>query len=93
MSRHLYLVAYDVACPKRLYRVYRFLLGYKIGGQKSFFECWLTDAELETIKYQLANLMNEQDDRIHILQLDPRQEIECFGYASTFNVTTSFIIV
>jgi CRISPR/Cas system-associated endoribonuclease Cas2 len=42
VARTLYLVCYDVCEPKRLRRVHRYLMGYKVGGQKSFFECWLT---------------------------------------------------
>lgn len=33
-ARTLYLVCYDIASPKRLYRVHKFLIGYKVGGQK-----------------------------------------------------------
>ena len=83
--RTLYLVCYDIASPKRLYRVHKFLIGYKVGGQKSFFECWLTAGELRDVRRGLAERLNESDDRAHIFQLDPRQQISCLGNAQPVN--------
>ena len=80
-KRCLYLVCYDVADPRRLRRVHRFLLGYKAGGQKSFFECWLTPAELREVRAGLRARMNLAEDRAHIFQLDPRQQVRCLGQA------------
>lgn len=53
-ARCLYLVCYDIANPRRLRQVHKFLLGYKVGGQKSFFECWLTSAELKELRKKLG---------------------------------------
>ena len=80
-ARTLYLVCYDISCPKRLYRVHRFLLGYKVGGQKSFFECWLTPAELRDVRTGLLERMEIDEDRAHIFQLDPRQKTRQLGSA------------
>jgi CRISPR-associated protein Cas2 len=80
-QRTLYLVCYDVSCPKRLYRVHKYLLGFKVGGQKSFFECWFTPAELRTARRDLAALINATEDRVHIFQLDPRMKMEGLGIA------------
>lgn len=77
----LYLVCYDVSCPKRLYRVHRYLLGFKVGGQKSFFECWFTPAELRAAQRELATLIDPVEDRVHIFQLDPRMAMEGLGIA------------
>ncbi|MDP2824005.1 MAG: CRISPR-associated endonuclease Cas2 [Sulfuritalea sp.] len=79
--RTLYLVCYDVSCPKRLYRVHRYLLGFKVGGQKSFFECWFTPAELREARRELAALIDANEDRVHIFQLDPRMKMEGLGIA------------
>jgi len=38
-ARTLFLVCYDVSETKRREQVRRYLVGYRIGGQKSFFEC------------------------------------------------------
>ena len=81
-SRTLYLVCYDVCCPKRLRRVHKFLLGYRVGGQKSFFECWLTPADLRAVQSMLSQLIDPEEDRVHIFQLDPRMACDLLGKAT-----------
>ena len=49
MSRTLYLIAYDISHPKRLNRVRHFLKNYSTGGQKSVYECFLTDWPSSTL--------------------------------------------
>jgi len=83
-ARSLYLVAYDIADRRRLGRVHRFMLGYKVGGQKSFYECWLTDGERATVVSGLLDLIDPADDRVHLFQLDPRMAPRCFGVAKPF---------
>ncbi len=80
-ARTLYLVCYDIADPRRLNRVHRFLRGYRVGGQKSFFEYWLTPAELRDVRIGLILRMNLAEDRAHLFQLDPRQQPSCLGAA------------
>lgn len=84
-ARTLYLVAYDVFHPDRLRRVSRYLTGYKVGGQKSVFEIWVTPAELRHIRLNLDKLMRLEEDRLQILALDPRMKCRCFGRAVSFN--------
>ncbi len=91
-ARTLFLVCYDIGNPKRLYRVHRYLLGYKVGGQKSLYECWLTPAELRQIRQTLEDLIDPTQDRAHIFQLDPRMKIEGLGLA-THPPTDAFMIV
>lgn len=86
MNRDLYLIAYDICDPSRLRRVFHYLAGYKVGGQKSVFEVWVTPAELRTIRAELNELMDAQADRLHILRLDPRMKPRCYGNARTFTV-------
>lgn len=92
VARTLYLVCYDICEPKRLRRVHRYLMGYKVGGQKSFFECWLTAAELREVRYTLAELLDLNEDRAHIFQLDPRMRRDMLGRA-TQPPTDIFLIV
>ncbi len=87
MSRTLHLVAYDVCDPRRLHRVSKYLTGYKVGGQKSVYECWVTPAELRDIRAELDRLMEPGEDRLHILALDPRMKTVCLGRATPFEPT------
>lgn len=82
-ARDLYLIAYDIADPRRLGRVLRYMKGWKAGGQKSFCECWLTPAERRAVISELADLIDSEDDRIHLVQLDPRMKPRLFGVAQT----------
>lgn len=91
-ARTLYLICYDVSSPKRLYRVRKYLLAYKVGGQKSFFECWLTPAELHEVRSTLNMLIDPDEDRAHIFQLDPRMKCDFMGLA-TQPVTSVFMII
>ena len=90
--RSTYLVCYDVSCPRRLRQVHQFLLGFKIGGQKSFFECWLTQYELRSVRKRLAQLIDQAEDRVHIFQLDPRMKPDYLGIATTVAQGMPFII-
>lgn len=87
MSRSLYLVAYDVCNPRRMRRVCKYLTGFKVGGQKSVYECWLTPAELRVMRGELDQLMEPGEDRLHIVALDPRMKTLCFGLAAPFEPT------
>ncbi len=91
-ARSLYLVAYDISDHRRLAQVHRFLLGYKVGGQKSFYECWLTDAERRFVLEELAEMIDPLEDRVHVFQLDPRMTPKCFGVARPIQSTTFTIV-
>ncbi len=91
-ARTLYLVCYDVSDAKRWRRVHQYLIGYKVGGQKSFFECWLTAAELREVRHTLSELLDVERDRAHIFQLDPRLPCEYLGLARA-PATDVFLIV
>jgi CRISPR-associated protein Cas2 len=57
MERTLYLIAYDITGERRLSRVRNFLKGYSTGGQKSVYECFLSDGELSYVKKKLERLI------------------------------------
>ena len=85
MPRTLYLVAYDVCDPKRLSRVGRYFHGYRVAGQKSVPEIWVTPAELQRIRADMGRLLDAQADRLQLIALDPRMRRRCLGQAHTFN--------
>jgi CRISPR-associated protein Cas2 len=81
MDRTLYIIAYDIREPRRLNRVRYFLKGYSTGGQKSVYECFLTEGELKFIISTLKRLILEVDDRVHIFQMDGRSKTHTLGIA------------
>ena len=85
MPRTLYLVAYDVCDPKRLSRVGRYFHGYRVAGQKSVPEIWVTPAELQRIRADMGHLLDADTDRLQLIALDPRMRRRCLGQAYTFS--------
>lgn len=81
MDRTLYLIAYDIRDNRRLARVRYFLKGYSTGGQKSVYECFLTDGELKFVSSKLRRLIREDEDRVHIFTLDGRSRTHALGIA------------
>jgi CRISPR-associated protein Cas2 len=92
MARTLYLVCYDICHPRRLARVAKLVRGFRVAGQKSFHECWLTPAELADLRAQLLALIEAGEDRVHVFQLDPRLAVQCHGVAETFQPGPFLII-
>ena len=79
--RRLYLIAYDISDQRRLNRVRNFLKGYSTGGQKSVYECFLTDGEVRLVASRLDELIDPEADRIHIFSLDARSRTHTLGIA------------
>ena len=80
-TRQLYLVGYDISHPRRLRRVLRCVQRHTLGGQKSFYECWLTSAELHTLRAQLACEIEASADRVIFVRLDARTQTTTLGCA------------
>lgn len=81
MERTLYLIAYDISNERRLNRVREFLKGYSTGGQKSVYECFLTDGELRYVKRKIERIIREDEDRVHIFTMDGRSRTHILGIA------------
>ena len=69
MKRQFYIISYDIGEPKRLNRVRKFLVDYGEGVQKSVFECWLTESEIEKVINGLMQLIDPKEDRVRIYKL------------------------
>lgn len=74
-----YLVCYDIASPRRLGRVYRFMKGRGIHLQYSVFHCTLTWEELRKIKIVLNSLIDEKKDDIRIYPLPAKSKVFVMG--------------
>jgi CRISPR-associated protein Cas2 len=92
MSRTLFLVCYDVSDQTRLQRVHKHILAYAVGGQKSFYECWLTPAELRSLQNVLLDIIDLAEDRVHFFQLDPRMEPLFYGRAQRQSLQPFLIV-
>lgn len=82
MERTLYVIAYDVASDKRLAQVRQFLKGYSTGGQKSVYECFLSDGELNTVLAEMKELIAAENDRVHLFRMHGRSETHALGRAN-----------
>ncbi len=81
-ERDLYLVAYDVTAAKRLRASLALVRGYATGGQKSVHECFLVPSELGELIHDFSLILDEDQDRLFVLRLDPRSRVYALGTAS-----------
>lgn len=79
--RHLYLVAYDIRCPRRLARVLKAVKAWSTGGQKSVHECWLAGAERDRLARELRTLIDDRADSMLIMRLDTGRSVRTLGIA------------
>jgi CRISPR-associated protein Cas2 len=74
-----YLVCYDIANPRRLGRVYRFMAGKGKHLQYSVFHCSLTWQELQMMKEKLSALIDDEEDDIRIYPLPSGGKVIAMG--------------
>ncbi len=58
----LRVIAYDIACPRRLKRVAEVCLDYGVRVQKSVFECWLDEERFEHFWNRLQQTIDPELD-------------------------------
>ena len=73
MDKPLWIVSYDIACPKRLRRVYKLCgeLGWAL--QKSVFVLALTKAERLQFCAKVKKLLQPEQDRLLCLPFCPNE--------------------
>lgn len=81
-NRQLYLVAWDIADPSRLRRVHRRVRKTAIDGQKSVYECLLTQRERQLLLREVAALIDPEEDSFLVFPLDPRASHQHLGQAT-----------
>lgn len=64
-----YLVCFDVTDHRRLRRVADELENFGTRVQRSLFECWLDDAELEELKTRMEKHIDEDEDHVRYYTL------------------------
>ena len=91
-ARHLFLIGYDIAQPRRLRQVLRCVQGHALGGQKSFYECRLSVAELQSLMAQLRQIIEPENDRVIFVRLDARSQSISLGCAEPIASTDYFFV-
>ena len=85
--RSRYLIAYDIADSHRLYQMHKHVEAFAIGGQKSFYECWLTEHEMMKFKQEVNALIDPCDDRVFIFRIPDNVEPMLFGKAQLQSIS------
>lgn len=93
MERTRYLIAYDISHPKRLYRTRKKVAAYAVGGQKSFYECWLTKAEFAEFQQKITACIEPSEDKIIIFQLERDSQPMLFGNAKLPTFNAPFLVI
>lgn len=91
-DRLLVIVSYDVSEPRTLNRIRRNISSFAIGGQKSFYECWVTPVELEHLAEKINQLLNKETDRIHIFELHENEYALFLGEARRQSIEPFLVV-
>jgi CRISPR-associated protein Cas2 len=96
--RTCYIVAYDIAEPKRLRRVHRTMRGYGDPLQYSVFRCVLSPSERVLLLEALTPLLNHREDQVMLVNLGPADgrahlSIETLGRALASDLDRIAVIV
>lgn len=75
-KERLYVVAYDIADPKRWQRVFTTMKGFGHWLQLSVFQCRLTGRRRAEMATRLADLINSSEDHVLILDMGPADKVE-----------------
>ena len=81
-ERILHLAAYDVTDDRRLVAALHIVRAYATGGQKSAYEVFLSPAEKGQLLLEMAQLLDEREDRFLLVRLDPRARVYTLGVAN-----------
>nr|MDO8115103.1 CRISPR-associated endonuclease Cas2 [Candidatus Sigynarchaeota archaeon] len=76
-----YLVAYDIADPRRLNKLAKFLEGYLRRLQKSVFQGELTASQITKVRDGIKEIINKNEDSVIIYPLSKQNlaAVENFG--------------
>lgn len=84
MSQHAprrSILCYDIADPRRLGRVHRYMRKHGMALQYSVFECWLTDAALRAVIEGVRQRIDEGEDDVRVYGVRAGVPIACLGRA------------
>jgi CRISPR-associated protein Cas2 len=64
-----YLIAYDIAEPKRLRQVAKLTEAYGLRVQRSVFECSISESRLDSLLREVKGLMERREDKLQVYRL------------------------
>ncbi len=76
MDEHLYIVAYDIADPKRWRRVFRLMHGYGEWVQLSVFQCRLSRKRHAEMIALLDGIIHHETDHVVTMDLGPADTVK-----------------
>ena len=71
MSRHRFLVTYDIADPKRLKAIFKAMRSFGDHLQLSVFLCELNPRERLQLETKLRRIVNLRQDQVLVVNLGP----------------------
>jgi len=74
-AEHAYVVAYDIADPRRWRRVFRLMQGYGRWLQLSVFHCRLDGGRRVEMAAQIEQIIDRSADHVLILDLGPAENV------------------
>jgi CRISPR-associated protein Cas2 len=74
-DEHLYIVAYDIANPKRWRRVFRVMEGFGEWLQLSVFQCRLSRQRHAELIALLDGIIHHDDDHVVLMDIGPAEQI------------------
>jgi CRISPR-associated protein Cas2 len=82
-DENLYIVAYDIAAPRRWRKVFRIMEGFGEWVQLSVFQCRLTRQRQVELRLALTEVINHAEDHVIIIEVGlatmNRPRIESLG--------------
>jgi len=89
------IVAYDIAQPRRLYKVAKILLDYGFRVQKSVFFVQINDRQLNVLRTKIENVIDPLEDGVKYFPLCKRCADAEFVIGSTidFDKNEGFIVM
>lgn len=80
MPRRRFVIAYDIRDPKRLREVHRTAKRYGYALQYSVFICDLSQPDLIRFKWDMGDVIHDDDDEVVIIDLGDARDTTKFDF-------------
>lgn len=75
-AEHLYIIAYDIRCPKRWRRLFKLMEGSGAWLQYSIFQCRLSRRRLAEVRTAVEEIVHHTEDHVVFLDLGPADQVD-----------------